>query len=365
MNTRTREEMEAHDAAARVEMVRDEETKIDLALGGEAVNLGAALGVVGTGDYRKFEHLERLGNQEVFGLEFGTVHVFPKVDGTNASVWHDGFKMRAGSRTRELGHDKDNAGFFEWVTLSDAAQLLREVAKAHPTWIIYGEWLVPHTIKTYREEAWKRLWIFDVYDRAAEAYVPFETYAIALEGLDVVRPLCTIKDPTSAQLIAQAEANTFLMQDGAGPGEGVVFKNYGWRNRHGRQTWAKYVRNEFKESNSKVFGVTAKEGTEIVEALIVRQFVTPTLVGKTKAKVLLEVANLLGVDLTEPNAALTLEQGQRGKLIPMLLGRVFHDLCTEELWSALKKHKNPTIDFRRLNAYTVGQVKELLPELFS
>lgn len=33
----------------------------------------------------KYQHLERLGNQETNGILDGEVYVFPKIDGTNAS----------------------------------------------------------------------------------------------------------------------------------------------------------------------------------------------------------------------------------------------------------------------------------------
>ena len=39
--------------------------------------------------FTKYQHLERLGTTEVEGIEVGEVYVFPKLDGTNASVWVD------------------------------------------------------------------------------------------------------------------------------------------------------------------------------------------------------------------------------------------------------------------------------------
>jgi len=51
-------------------------------------------------------------------------------------------------------------------------------------------------------------------------------------------------------------------------------------------------------------------------------------------------------------------------MIPQLLGRVWYDFITEEIWAILKKYKNPTIDFRRLNRYVIAKIKELKQELF-
>ena len=62
----------------------------------------------------RYPHLERFGNAGVQDIEFGVTHVFPKLDGTNASVWHeDGIK--AGSRNRVLSVESDNAGFFAHI----------------------------------------------------------------------------------------------------------------------------------------------------------------------------------------------------------------------------------------------------------
>ncbi len=318
--------------------------------------------------YRRYDHVARIGHSDVEAIGIGRVFVFPKLDGTNAVAWtHEG-QPRFGSRNRIISLEADNQGFYEWAMGEDAkAVALRATLAAHPTWILYGEWMVPHTLKTYRPDTWKRLWLFDVFDTERGRYVPYDDYAPVLvaAGLDVIEPLCIITDPTQDQLVAQLEANTYLMQDGAGPGEGIVAKNYGWQNRYGRQPWAKVVRAEFREDNARAFGVTEKTGGLQVEAEIVRRYVTPTLVGKTRAKVVEDLANKHGVDLTQPNAQKSVEENHRGVLIPQLLGRVFHDLIVEEMWSALKEHKNPTIDFRRLVHFTNAQVKALCPDIFA
>ena len=62
----------------------------------------------------RYPHLERFGNSGVQDIEFGVTHVFPKLDGTNASMWleHDGGEYLAfGSRNRVVTKENDNAGF--------------------------------------------------------------------------------------------------------------------------------------------------------------------------------------------------------------------------------------------------------------
>lgn len=194
---------------------------------------------------------------------------------------------------------------------------------------------------------------------------PFFNYGPALSaGLDVIEPLCTITNPTHEQVLAQVETNTYLIADGAGLGAGIVAKRYDWKNRFGRQPWAKVVRNSFREDNRRAFGVTEKTGAFQVEVAIADEFVTAHLVGKTRAKIVADIANEHSVDLNEPNAQNRIEQTHRGKLIPQLLGRVYHDLIVEELWPALKKHRGCTINFRELNAHCTRRVKELAGDLF-
>lgn len=63
-------------------------------------------------EFLKYQHLERFGTTEVENIELGKTHVFPKIDGTNASVWLDkNGNIQAGSRKRHLSLDSDNAGF--------------------------------------------------------------------------------------------------------------------------------------------------------------------------------------------------------------------------------------------------------------
>lgn len=316
--------------------------------------------------FRRYDHLVRLGHRSVEHIEIGLVHVFPKLDGTNGSVWSDGQEsVFCASRRRVLALDDDNAGFMAWVMSDEEkARALRNFTLDYPEWIVYGEWMVPHTLRTYRQETWRRFWVFDVYDRERGTYVSFEEYEPLLRqyGQDIIEPLCTILDPSQEQLVAQCETNTYLISEGAGVGEGVVLKNYAWRE-HGRP-WAKVVRNVFKEKAARVHGTLEKHGEFQIEVAIAEEFCTPHLVGKTRAKVALDVANQVDEDTHDPNWQQHIEAEHRGRVIPQLLGRVFHDLIEDELWAILKKYKNPTIDFKKLQARVILQTKALAEDLF-
>jgi hypothetical protein len=297
----------------------------------------------------KYQHLERFGTEEVDGIEFGECLVFPKLDGTNASVWlSDDGTVMAGSRNRTLSLENDNAGFYAYV-LSN--KNIADYLQKHPTHRLYGEFLVPHTLKTYRDDAWRRFYIFDVCidkDEESVEYIPYDTYKPLLEefNLDYISPILKIKNGSYEHFVKTLEANNFLIKDGQGTGEGIVIKNYNFYNKYKRQTWAKIVTSEFKEKHYKTMGCPELQPKEMIEQQIVDEFVTEAFVEKEYAKIVHE------------------NEGWQSKYIPMLLGRVFSELVKEETWNILKKYKNPKIDFKTLNSLTIGKVKQVKSNIF-
>ncbi|MFX1384894.1 MAG: RNA ligase family protein, partial [Promethearchaeota archaeon] len=127
------------------------------------------------------------------------MYIFSKLDGSNATLWFSGDSIGCGSRNRELTAEKDNAGFRVWVNeLGNKNRFLELKNLGFSHCNVYGEWMVPHTLRTYREDTWRRFWIFDVFDRDKHCYLPYEEYAewFTKIGLDVIEPLCVINNPT-------------------------------------------------------------------------------------------------------------------------------------------------------------------------
>lgn len=92
--------------------------------------------------FKKYQHIERFGKPDVYTIENGECYVFPKIDGTNSSVWLENGEIKAGSRNRELSLDNDNAGFYNYIINDNS--ILNYLTK-HPTHRLFGEWLVPHS----------------------------------------------------------------------------------------------------------------------------------------------------------------------------------------------------------------------------
>lgn len=300
-----------------------------------------------TKDFRPYMHLEKFGATEVLNIELGNAYVFPKIDGTNGSIWYcDQNGVQAGSRKRHLSIQDDNAGFCDYVLNNERYNAFFD---EFPHLRLYGEWLVPHSLKTYREDAWKRFYVFDVAvdDEEGVKYVHYEIYKHMLEkhGIDYIAPLAKINNGTYEQFVDQLAKNVFLVKDGEGAGEGIVIKNYDFCNRFGRQTWAKIVTSEFKEKHHKEMGPPELNGKKMVEEEIAEGFVTQALVEKVYAK----IEN---------------EDGWSNKKIPQLLNTVFYDVVREECWEFVKQFKNPTINFSALKHMVFTRVKKLKPELF-
>jgi len=291
--------------------------------------------------FKKNQHVEKIGHRETNGLLFGECYVFPKLDGTNASVWMMDENVQFGSRNRQLEEGKDNAGFMAWgLNQHKFVDLFAQ----YPNLRLYGEWLVPHTLKTYEDSAWRKFHVFDVKD-SKDNYVPYDQYCGILElyGIDYIPPLAIINNPRIEDIEHYMNENKYLIKDGEGCGEGVVVKNYNFQSDNGKIRWAKFVRNNFRGEHAKQFGVPVRATTSETEAKIAEAFVTRTNVDKVIAK-------------------LTLNEEWTNKMIPRVLSTVHYDVIQEEMWTILKKFKNPTIDFGRFQGLVYQRTKTLMAQ---
>ena len=297
--------------------------------------------------FKKYMHVERFGNTEVEGIELGECYIFPKIDGTNGSVWMedevDG-TIGTGSRNRVLSLESDNQGFHAHIMEND---YIIELLIDHPHLRLFGEWLVPHSLRTYREEAWRTFYVFDVMDDVTGEFLPYPEYQELLEdyGVEYIPPLKVVSNCDYERFIHTMGTNNYLIKDGDGTGEGIVIKNYSYANKYGRVTWAKIVTSEFKEKHCKK-GVPKIKYKEMVEQDICNKYVTSAVIDKVEAKIVSEC------------------DGWSSKYIPRLLQTVFYDLVREEAWSFVKEYKNPTINFKTLNSLVTQKVKDVKPHLF-
>lgn len=298
--------------------------------------------------FKRYPHLEKFGNQAVENIEFGTCYIFPKLDGTNASVWNDGAgNICSGSRNRTLSLQSDNQGFCEFA-YSDL-RLIR-FCMTYTSLILYGEWLVPHTIKNYREDAWRKFYVFDVFDRTTGKFLPYDTYApmMAEYGIDYIPCIKIFKNPSWENLMHEAKNCKFLLANANEPdaiGEGIVIKNYDWVNYKNEVTWAKIVLAEFKDKHVLAMGPGVGENKTAAQ-VIADNACTGALIDKEYAKIVNDVG------------------GWTSRYIPRLLHTVFYSVVTEELWDQLKVVKYGLVNFKELQQLCILKVKQHKPELF-
>lgn len=299
--------------------------------------------------FEKYQHVEKLGTPATEGILNGEVYIFPKLDGTNTSVYlNDDGEIEVASRNRVLTPEHDNAGAY--VALHSQDKFKRFFA-AHPNWRLYGEWLIPNVIRNYRDDAWRKFYVFDVMDENGK-YIPYFDYAPILNNFWTPNDFCIewiplialLTNPDTEDVMQQLENCNYLVKDDK-PGEGIVIKNYDFVNKFGRTTWAKIVRAEAKlakkTSTPPIVG-------RPVESDIVDAFVTPAFVEKEFAKI-----------VTENGGTFEL------KLVNKFLGILWYTFVNEEMFNILRKFAHPTINFKVLHKLVVDRAKDIKADIFS
>lgn len=296
--------------------------------------------------YRSYQHVERYNTDDTKGINKGKCYVFPKIDGTNGTVWCDDGTICAGNRKRKLSIADDNNGFCYKIVHDER---FKKYFEKYPNHRLFGEWLTPHNVRSYKIDAWRKFYVFDVCIDDKETgklkYLPYEFYKPFLEefGIDYIPPIDIVYNGEYEDFTKLLDKNNFLIQEGRGTGEGIVIKNYEFKNYEGKSIWAKIVSSEFKNSK-KMKKFLDENGVRMIEHDIVNRFVTIAFVEKEYAKIA--------------------EDGWNSRKIPILLNTVYHELITEEMWNILKKFHYPVIDFRTLRMCCDQQVKLAMPQLF-
>ena len=301
------------------------------------------------GQFNRYVHVERYGRDEVAGIIDGTVFVQPKIDGTNASVWYDADRdhICAGSRKREITPEKDNAGFAEYIINSDdyVAQIIRDYCYKHPNLIVYGEWLGDPTngskmLGSLRKYLSKGFFAFDVREMPRNdetgrnlGYVHprdvrYRDLTLLLGSHFV--PSTVLDHPTIEQVTELAESNHFNLPDDV-VGEGVVIKNYDYRDAYGNMQMAKIVLDEWRERQRKNRQMASLQG---VETMFCDEVVTSAFLDKCRAK----VSDKFRTEFD------TKDKRHMG----MFMSLIVTDAISEDTYDFVKRNRFPTIDFGQL-----------------
>ena len=297
-------------------------------------------------NFKKYQHIEKLGTTEVEGILEGQVSLFYKIDGTNSCIFlKDDNTLGFGSRIRELTLDKDNGGFYASILFNkDEYNKYLKYLQDNPNHIIYGEWLIPHTIKRYKADAWKKLYVFDIFNVENNSYIPYEVYKDILEeyNINYIPAIITLTNP-SLEDIKKELGNTgnYLIDNGLG--EGIVIKNYNYRNKYGRITWAKILTEDFYNDKKELKAKNHINNEEVpIEFNIVKAFITPEFIQKEFSKFKEVKGEFISKHIFE------------------FLNRTFIEFYKDNWELILKKFKFPTINFKVLKRLVEDEIKSVL-----
>lgn len=119
---------------------------------------------------KKYVDIERLKDKYALAFSKGEhITITEKCDGANASIGFEDGELSCFSRKQKLSPENTLRGFYTLVQTFDVEKY-REVLGDR--YIIFGEWLVSHTIK-YPATRLSKFYVFDVWDTEVEQYVPW------------------------------------------------------------------------------------------------------------------------------------------------------------------------------------------------
>ena len=124
-------------------------------------------------EIKKYLDIERCKESYASTFEVGEPIVIQvKIDGSNASIAYDSKtnSLVAFSRRQTLNEMNTLNGFWNHVQSLDVKTFAEILGDRY---IIFGEWLVPHSVK-YPEDMYKKFYMFDVWDRETEQYLTQE-----------------------------------------------------------------------------------------------------------------------------------------------------------------------------------------------
>lgn len=290
-------------------------------------------------EFKKYQHIERLGEDNVDGLMNGTCYVFPKIDGVNTQVYLNNNKeICIAGRKKEINKETDSTGFVNYILNNEN---IKSFFEKYPNYRLFGEWLIPCVIRTYNKDAWNRFYIFDVMNENNQ-YLTYNEYQPMLQefNLDFIPLIEIIDNPTTEQIFEIAK-NTHFLQNESVYSEGVIVKNYNFVNKYGHIKWGKLVLNEFFD---KKFRRQQKQQSKTdIEFTIIENYITDAFILKEVSKLLLQK-----------------DSEWQDAFFGEFLGRAWCEFIREESFNIIKKYKMPTINFKVLNKLFNEKCKQII-----
>ncbi len=294
------------------------------------------------GNIPKYQHVVRLTNDETDGLLDGEVIIQTKIDGANLTVAYDNEGHIIASRnTTKSVYGEPKEGFRGAVQYCLGHSGLMALSKQY---ILRGEWLVRHSMN-YPKEYMQHFYVFDVQHYEDHSYLHPDEYIPLLihHGIHHIPILARLSNPTMDELVKLSEGPD---EFGAEQKEGIVIKRYDFVNKYGRVQWGKIVHETFQVKNKLAF---KPKNSDDITIKFASETVSEQLVLKVIAKIKSEDSNN---DITI-------------KKMSQILGLVWHDVFTEELWDFVKKNKVKEFSFYSAKKLVDTATRELALAYFN
>lgn len=274
-------------------------------------------------DMEKYIDIERVKESYASTFEVGEPIVIQvKVDGSNASIAYDSKtnSLVAFSRRKVLNEMNTLNGFWNYVQSLDVKTFAEILGDRY---IIFGEWLVPHSVK-YPEDMYKKFYMFDVWDRETEQYLTQEDSLAIFDRLKNYIPNY-VHTLYSGSFVSWEHTLAFLKENVYGEApcmEGIVIKRQDklWSKSSRLPYYVKIVNEKFSEVHS------SKPKTVDPEKLAARE-VEQAAVAEivTKRRIVKQIEKFIEDQIIPSNWG-----GESMKQISKLLPKAVFEDCQKE-----------------------------------
>lgn len=289
-------------------------------------------------EYHKILRHGKKNTHKTLESDYNIIAIQEKLDGGNASFFIDEYSnVHCFSRNIELNEKETLRGFYNWVQ----EKIVPQKHKLLTGCIYYGEWLVPHKIN-YKEEYLNDFYLFDIYFKDINTF--FTNVAVENEADNLgikPAPILYCGEYISLEHIQSFVGKSEMSIDGVG--EGVVVKNYSYRNREGNQSFTKFVSDNFAE----MANIKKHDPSSNVDFL--GNFITRFT---TKARIEKILLKLVDEGILEEEYGIE----NMGIILKHLNTRIYEDIVEEELDVLLKEVR------KKISKKVPLLVKEVLVE---
>ena len=285
--------------------------------------------------FERYNSIISLHKEEVDEILCWWCNITEKIDWSNTSIWMDEDGIHTGSRNQDITWGSFR-GFNEYVNNHEwILRLLDE----HPTWRLYGEWLVRHTIQ-YKEDAYQQWYMFDIMQDDGIP-LPFKEVEQIAKEYWINTPHCfgEFHNPTIEQ-VKELAGKSILGEKW----EWVVIRNMDFINKWWNRPYGKLVTETFKETNAMVFWGNNKHSESYWEMYVTNKYCTLARVKKIMNKI---------------NSSWDRECDERDT--SQLCSRVLNDIITEEGWEIF--NKVPEINNRKLKVLISKKAAQMFKDI--